>query len=156
MLIDRLRAAYPYNVTLVVYFFVGGMCALIEWSLFAAVHFLAHAHYLLAAAVAFLLGTYVNYLLSACYTFFSRGRSATQELLLVYLVSTLAFGVNVAAMTALMAWADVPTMPAKILGTGVAFFWNYGFRQFFVFQRVPPTWRQFRERVRREKRVEHV
>jgi putative flippase GtrA len=156
MLIDRLRAAYPYNVTFIVYFFVGGMCALIEWSVFAAVHFLAHAHYLLAATVTFLLGTYLSYLLSARVTFFSRGRSATQEVFLVYFVSALAFGVNVGTMAALMAWAGVPTMPAKIMGTGMGFFWNYGLRQFFVFHRVPPTWRQFRERMRREKRVEHV
>jgi putative flippase GtrA len=152
MLIDRLRGAFRYNVTLVVYLFVGGLSALIEWSVFAAVHFWGELHYLVAAAVAFVVATYVNYLLSARYTFLSRGRSAAQELGMVFVISALAFAVNLGVMSALVVWTSVPTMPAKILGTGSAFFWNYMLRQFLVFQREPPSWRQVHERLQPGKR----
>jgi putative flippase GtrA len=136
---NGLRWAYRYRAPFIAYFLVGGASALIEWSLFAVLHFGAGLDYPFAAVGAYFLATYANYLLSVRYAFDRRGRSRAAEIGLVYLASALAFAVNLGVMTALVVVLDVPTMPAKILGTGAAFLWNYLLRQFVVFHHVPPT-----------------
>jgi putative flippase GtrA len=97
--------------------------------------------------VAFATITLVNYFLSRRFVFHGSGRSAASEIALTYLVSGLAFVVNLGVTVALIDFADMATMPAKILGTGVPFAWNYLLRQFLVFHCVPPTWRQLRDRL---------
>jgi putative flippase GtrA len=144
---ERLLWAYRYNVTFIVYFFVGGVSALIEWSAFALAHHAAGLNFIIAAVAGFVVATYANYRLSARYTFFSRGVGHAKEVALVYLVSALAFAVNLGVMAALLELTELPVMAAKILGTGAAFTWNYILRQFVVFDREPPTWRQFRDRL---------
>jgi putative flippase GtrA len=150
---NGLRWAYRYRAPFIAYFLVGGASALIEWSLFAVLHFGAGLDYPFAAVGAYFLATYANYLLSVRYAFDRRGRSRAAEIGLVYLASALAFAVNLGVMTALVVVLDIPTMPAKILGTGAAFLWNYLLRQFVVFHHVPPTWRQLLDRLPARRRA---
>jgi putative flippase GtrA len=124
-----------YAPSAMAYFLVGGSCALIEWGSFWILTRHVDLHYMGAAGLSFFLATFVNWLLSSRLVFQSAGRSTHAEILLVYAVSAVGFAVNLSVMTAAIELMAVPEMPAKIMGTGVAFVVNYLARQFFVFDR---------------------
>jgi putative flippase GtrA len=115
------------------YFLAGGTSALVEWSLFWICNSRFGVHYFLAVAIAFFLATLVNYLLSAYFVFDRGQRTPSTEVLLVYIVSGIGFGLNFLLMWLLHGRLMVPAMPAKIASTGVVFFWNYFSRRRFIF-----------------------
>jgi putative flippase GtrA len=121
----------------VAYLFVGGLSALIEWSVFfSAVTFL-DLHYAAAIVIAFILATFNNWYLSSKLIFRSSGRSTGEEFMLVYLVSGFGLLINFMVTSASIEVLGMGLMIAKICGTGSAFVWNYAARQFFVFDRNP-------------------
>ena len=130
--------ARRYALSFFVYVGVGGTAALVEWSVFYLAIRLTGMHYAFAGLAGFAVATYVNYLLSSRVAFTRRDAvSARIEMTQVYLVSVLGLLVNLTAMTAAVEWLGLDPMIGKIGGTGVAFIWNYGARQFWVFSRAP-------------------
>lgn len=145
-----------YFKSLLVYgFIVSGISAIAEWSSFWVMSFPMQMHYVIASIIAFVIGTSVNALLSRLVAFDSKGRSGTEETMLIYATSALAFLLNLAALiavvqtfesTAMVASLDaslhlapgtVVQMTGKVLGTAVAFFANYFLRQFYIFSSEP-------------------
>jgi putative flippase GtrA len=88
-----------------------------------------------AAIAAFVVATFVNYVLSRGVAFRSK-RSASDELVLLFMLSMLAFLFNLGAFTVLYAMIGLDSMIAKVIGTGVGLVLNYGFRQFIFFASV--------------------
>src|SRR6266853_4750243 len=128
------NSARRYGPTVLVYGFVAVASALTEWlSFFIAARFIAP---FAAAFVAFFVATAVNYQLSRRIAFLSK-RPRGQEILLVFLMSAVAFVFNFAAFVACLNFLDFAPMTAKIVGTGAGFVMNYAFRQFVVFSREP-------------------
>ena len=130
-----LTAMHRYSGNFAVYFAVGGSCALVEWTAFAFA--LAYIGYIYAALVGFAVGTLANYGLSRKLAFVRRGVPTHEEVIKTYAVSGFAMAVNMAAMIALVELAGVPALPAKIIGTGCGFLFNFCGRQFWVFAPVP-------------------
>ncbi|WP_207477564.1 GtrA family protein [Arenibaculum pallidiluteum] len=134
---ELIRSVGHYVPAFAVYVGVGGVSALVEWAVFLAVSTTTGIHYVPASLAGFTVATLVNYLLSTRVAFLRRGRSAAEEFALVYIVSGVGLAINLATMALLVEWAVLHTMLAKIAGTGVAFLWNYGARQFYIFSRQP-------------------
>lgn len=121
-----------------VYLVIGGSAALAEWLVFALlIYELPQTPYWLATFPAFLVATYLNYLLSDRLGFASRGRERRQVIILVYLASAVAFGINLTMTIVAVEWFALPLMPAKVGGTGIAFIFNYAARQFYIFHHEP-------------------
>jgi putative flippase GtrA len=121
----------------VAYLLVGGLSALIEWTVFfGAVTFL-DLHYAAAIFIAFFVATFNNWYLSSKLIFRSSGRSTGEEFMLVYLVSGFGLLINFMVTSTSIEVLGMGLMIAKICGTGSAFVWNYAARQFFVFDRNP-------------------
>jgi len=117
------------------YFVVGGVAAIVEWLSFAALFYQASVNYVVSAVLAFAVAWAVNYWLSLKFVF-TGGRHPKQlEALYVGLVSMVGAGINIGAMVMLVEWAGLPVMPAKIIGTGATFFWNFLVRHFLIFER---------------------
>jgi putative flippase GtrA len=121
----------------VAYLFVGGLSALMEWAVFFGSVTFLDMHYAVAIFVAFFVATFNNWFLSTKLIFRSSGRSTGEEFLLVYLVSGFGLLINFAVTATSIEVLGLGLMIAKVCGTGSAFVWNYGARQFFVFDRNP-------------------
>ena len=123
------------SIQLLKYVGVGGTAAIVEWSSFAVLIGFARLHYLSAVSISFIAATTVNYVLSARYVFMRGRHPAHRELILLYLVSAIGLVLNLMLMTLFVGHWSVPAMPAKIASTGFVFFWNFGARKIWVFEK---------------------
>ncbi len=126
-----------HGAALAKYVVIGGMSALAEWSVFWLLLKLASLHYITAAIVAFVVATFVNYLLCVRTIFVSKTKSRWKDAAMVYVASLLALAVNVATLAILVRQVGLDPMLAKIAGTGAAFLFNFASRQFFIFGQRP-------------------
>lgn len=117
------------------YFFVGAIAAMVDIGLFVLlVHGLGF-NYLLVGAATFVLATTVNYLLSIRLVFESGARFAQRhEIALVFGVSAVGLALNQLVLYAGVEGLGYPPVVAKVLATGMVFFWNYWARAHFVFK----------------------
>jgi putative flippase GtrA len=123
------------SLQLAKYVGVGGSAALVEWSSFALLIGLAHLHYLAAVTVSFFVATAVNYVLSARFVFVRGRHPVHKELFLLYLVSAIGLALNLILMSFFVGYLSIHAMPAKIASTGIVFFWNFGSRKLWVFEK---------------------
>jgi len=111
---------------------VGLLCAFIDWGTFYLLVYKLSILYLPAAALAFLLSGTVNYFLCKL-IFISKGRKRIIEYVMLLVASSIALSIDLGTMYFLVEFFALPKMLSKILGTGVAFMFNYCFRQFVIF-----------------------
>ncbi len=115
------------------YFAVGGICALLDWALFALFLYGADLHYLISATISFVIATGVNYVLSVKYVFEIGRRSRGEQIVLVYFASAVGILINLAVLSGLIEFVGIHPLVAKLVGTGSAFGWNFGARYFWIF-----------------------
>jgi len=119
---------------IVKYFFVGGVAAVVDISLFTVfAKFLAY-NYLLVGAITFLIATLVNYILSIKFVFKSGKKHKKQkEILLVYLVSAFGLAFNLVILYICYDIINMELIVSKLIATALVFFWNYFIRKYFIF-----------------------
>ena len=116
------------------YFFVGGVAACVDISLFMLGAQVMGLPYLRVGAFSFILATLVNYFLSIRIVFVSGARFAKRwEIVLVFVVSAVGLGINQLILAAGVEVGQLPLLLAKLVATGVVFFWNYLARRLIVF-----------------------
>ena len=122
------------------YFCVGGVAALVEWSVFSLLEYLLDLPYLLATVLAFLVSTTVNWILGRTFTFKNSTyqKKKTKEAFLVFAVSAVGLVFNLLLM---VLFVDVIGMStnflktvAKVLATGIVFIWNYLSRKLWIYK----------------------
>ena len=90
--------------------------------------------YLGATAAAFIAGIVVNYLLSTRYVFgASRGEDikTPREFTAYALIGVTGLALSLLFMRIFVGFAGLPVMAAKVITTGLVFFWNYFGRRAF-------------------------
>jgi putative flippase GtrA len=122
-------------VQLIKYGGVGGVAAIVEWTSFGMLIGAAHVFYLTAVVLSFILATATNYLLSSRLVFVRGRHSPFKEVLLLYLVSAAGLLFNLILMSLLVGLLGMHAMLAKVMSTGLVFFWNYGARKMWVFEK---------------------
>lgn len=120
-----------HGVALIEYALIGGVSALAEWSCFWAL--LSAVHYMVAAIIAFVVATFVNYVLCVKTIFVSKTQSGWKDLAMVYVASLMGLIVNVATLALLVRQFRLDPMMSKIAGTGAAFLFNFASRRFVIF-----------------------
>jgi putative flippase GtrA len=117
------------------YFIVGGIAALINLAVFAALVRGLDVGVYAAAFVSFAIATLVNYLLSVRLVFVSGARfGKSREIALVYLVSAAGLAVNQLILFLLVDLLYADALFAQAAALGTVFLWNYGIRRGFVFK----------------------
>lgn len=118
------------------YFFVGGAAAALDFAVFALLTKVVHLAWFWSAVASFVLATLINYLLSIRFVFQSGARFSRKhhEVTLVFLVSLIGLAINQAVLWVCIDRAHFALLLAKVVGTGVVFFWNYFARRHFVFK----------------------
>jgi len=116
------------------YTLVGSVAFLADFGcLFALTEFL-RIHYLVSAALAFLLGLSVNYLLSVAWVF--RRHALTRracEIGLFAAIGVVGLGFNELCMWFLTEQVGVYYLGSKIGSTGLVYLWNFLARRFMLF-----------------------
>ena len=117
------------------YFFVGGVAAAVDLTIFAVFAQLLGLPWFPVAAGSFVVATLLNYILSIKIVFKSRIRfSRLQEAALVFVVSALGLTINQCVLWVLIEVLFLQILLAKVVATGAVFFWNYGLRYSYIFR----------------------
>lgn len=124
---DLGRAAKRYLV-------VGGLSALADWTVFATLLYGFDLHYIAAGTISFILATGLNYYLSVRFVFGAGSRGPRQAMMLVYLVSTVGIVINLGVLTIGIDVLEMHPLVAKFFATGIAVFWNFLARYFYIFK----------------------
>ena len=130
-------------IKLVLYLFVGGTAALVEWALFYIfITYVLNAFGLglteltmLATSLAFCLSTLYHYFLGNVLVFDSGSRyDRSKELSLVFLVSIMGLGFNLLLMYIFVSLLDWQPMLSKVLTSCIVVVWNYLSRKKWIFR----------------------
>ena len=120
---------------LVRYFFVGGIAALVDLSLFAALLYSETVAWFMAAIISFLVATGVNYALSIRHVFESGIRFGRRdEMLLVFIASGVGLAINQLVLFLSISRLAIFPLLAKVCATGVVFIWNFLARRYYIFR----------------------
>jgi putative flippase GtrA len=95
-------------------------------------------HYLVSAALSFVLGTTTSYTLSILYIFdVRRYASRTIEYGLFVLVGLIGLGLNELFLWTLTDVLGIHYLVSKIAAASLVFFWNFGARKLILFSASP-------------------
>lgn len=130
-------------IKVILYLFVGGTAALVEWGLFYTFFYYGLAGFgwsmdvltLVATTLAFGLATLYHYFLGNVLVFdtgskYNRGK----ELGLVFLVSIMGLGFNLMFMYAFVSLLNWQPMLAKVATSCIVVVWNYLSRKKWIFR----------------------
>jgi len=130
-------------IKIILYLFVGGTAALVEWGLFylffyyllANLGFSLDTLTLVATALAFGLSTLYHYLLGNILVFDSGSKyNKGKELSLVFLVSVMGLAFNLMFMYIFVSWLNWQPMVAKVITSCIVVVWNYLSRKKWIFR----------------------
>lgn len=117
------------------YIGVGGVAFIADFSALAILTLMG-LHYLAAVLLAFLLGTWVNYLLSVRWVFAYRAiETRGTELGLYLLVGVITLGISLALMAVLVEGLAMHVLLAKCVATAFTLIANFGGRRALLFTR---------------------
>jgi putative flippase GtrA len=120
-------------VDFLLYVVVGACATLAEWLIFCLLDKCA-LHYALATVIAYILSTFVNWLVGRLLVFKERKQSILKEILSIYLASIIGLLLNLLIMWVTVDLLSVPNMIAKILATGLVFFYNFIIRKLCIYK----------------------
>lgn len=133
-------------IKIIMYLFVGGSAALFEWAMFylfftgfteLSLFRLQTETVLVSTTLAFGVSTMYNYILCNIFVFDSGSRyKRGKELTLVFLVSSIGLGWNLALMWVFTSQAllGLNPMMSKIMASAIVTVWNYLSRKKWIFK----------------------
>lgn len=117
------------------YIFVGGLAFVVDIGTLFLLTSKAEVHYLVSAALAFLLGLMANYILSRGWVFPRRAlQNATLEFAVFGAIGVVGLGLNELGMWLLSSFLGLYYLYSKLITTAVVFFWNFGARKMSLFR----------------------
>lgn len=119
------------------YLWVGGVAFVVDFgSLFLLTEY-AQFRYLISAAIAFLLGLIVNYLLSITWVFSdSRLNNKMAEFVVFASIGFVGLLLNEVIMYFCCDILNIHYMISKLCSTGIVFFWNFFVRKLILFSKT--------------------
>lgn len=127
------------NDKLHVQFFRYGLVAVVafgvDFGTYTALVYGADAHPVIAATAGFMFGLVVNYLLSIAWVFSRHAMSRRKEMTIFLIIGLIGLLLTDLIVWAIAVAADEDELVAKIVATGIVFFWNFGARKFILFNK---------------------
>lgn len=116
------------------YLLVGGTAFAVDFGLLWGLTEWCGVHYLFAAALSFIAGLTVNYLLSIRWVFSEHAlHSCATEFSLFALIGVAGLGLNEAIIWIAAECLRCHYMASKIIAAAVVFFWNFLARKYLLF-----------------------
>lgn len=119
------------------YLWVGGIAFIVDYgSLFLLTEYI-RLNYLISAAVAFVLGLTVNYMLSITWVFpGSRLNNKMAEFMVFASIGFVGLLLNEVIMYLCCEIMNIHYMISKLCSTGIVFFWNFFGRKLILFSKT--------------------
>ncbi|OPX29064.1 MAG: polysaccharide synthesis protein GtrA [Candidatus Cloacimonas sp. 4484_143] len=118
------------------YTFVGGIAFVVDFvSLYLLTEF-AGFHYLYSAAIAFILGLIINYILSILWVF--NGRTVNKKIIEIIIFAVI--GIIGLGLNELMIWffteqLTIYYLYSKLISTVIVYFWNFLARKYILYNK---------------------
>ena len=119
---------------LLLYLVVGGVATVAEWAVFFVL-IRCSLHYAVATAVAYVLSTFVNWLMGRLLVFKESKGSVVKEIISIYLVSVVGLLLNLLIMWLAVDVIGISEEFSKIGATGIVFFFNFLVRKLFIYKK---------------------
>lgn len=121
------------------YGFVGAVAFLVDFGTLVGLTEFAGLHYLLSAAIAFLVGLAVNYTISIRWVFAERAlERRSLEFAAFAAIGAAGLGINEGIMALCTGLMGMHYALSKALSTVIVFFWNFFARRQCLFRRTAP------------------
>lgn len=136
-LINRLLKNKTNNtlIQLFRYTFVGGIAFAFDFGALIIFTEYLHVYYLISAAVAFLLGLTINYLLSVNWVFEKRSiKSKHIEFVVFALIGIIGLALNEFFIWFFTEIASTHYLYSKLISTVLVYMWNFFIRKFTLFR----------------------
>ena len=119
------------------YLWVGGVAFIVDYGCLFLLTEYVHVSYLISAAVAFVLGLTVNYLLSTLWVFpDSRLNNKMAEFTVFASIGLVGLLLNEVIMFVCCEVLNIHYMISKLCSTGIVFFWNFFARKIILFTKT--------------------
>lgn len=120
------------------YTFVGGLAFAVDFCLLYVLTEYAHLHYLESATISFLVGLFVNYLVSKVWVFSeSKFKKKGIEFLLFALVGLIGLGLNNLFLWLITTYLSMYYMFSKLIASVIVYLWNFLARKYLIFSTKP-------------------
>jgi len=118
------------------YTVVGGVAFLVDFGVLTLLTEVAGFHYLISAALSFLLGLVTNYTLSVIWVF-PRHRLGRRwaEFSIFGLIGLVGLGLNEIIMWGLTEKTGAHYLASKLVSTAIVYLWNFFVRKFALFNK---------------------
>ena len=118
------------------YTFVGGIAFLFDFSTLYLLTEFFQVYYLLSAAIAFLLGLTINYILSIFWVFKTRViKSKWLEFGIFALIGIIGLGLNELIIWTFTEHVEFHYMASKIVSTVIIYLWNFFTRKYILYNK---------------------
>jgi len=119
---------------IVPFFFVGVISSLVDIGLMYAAMTYLGVWYMYAASFSYCCGIVVSYAANKYLTFHDKSRRTATRFATFATISVSCLIVNLGIVWLAVTFLAIPPLPAKILATCCAFFWNYHGQSRFTFR----------------------
>jgi len=118
------------------YTFVGGIAFVVDFvSLYLLTEF-AGLHYLYSAAIAFILGLIINYILSILWVFNSRTvNKKIVEIIIFAVIGIIGLGLNEMMIWFFTEQLTIYYLYSKLISTIIVYFWNFLARKYILYNK---------------------
>lgn len=117
------------------YVIVGGVATVVEWVAFYLLNTVASIHYEVAVTLAYILSTFVNWLVGRLLVFKDNAGSIVREIVGVYLASVVGLLLNLGIMWVAVSVLSFNEMISKIVATGIVFIYNFAVRKLVIYRK---------------------
>lgn len=117
------------------YFFVGGAAFIVDFGSLYILTDIFGIYYLISAAIAFILGLIVNYLLSISWVFNQRTMdNRLSEFTVFTIIGVIGLGLNEVLIWFFTGYIGLFYLVSKIIAAVIILFWNFFARKYALFK----------------------
>ena len=117
------------------YTFVGGVAYVVDFGLLYSLTEFLNLHYLISAAISFILGLITNYILSIAWVFSKRKlNSKPLEFVIFTSVGIIGLGLNELFIWFFTEWVHFHYLVSKLVSTVFVYLWNFVARKYILFR----------------------
>lgn len=119
---------------ILLYGVVGAIACLADWVSLWGFTELVHLHYLISAAMAFIIGLAINYSLSTQWVFSEHRLSNKKaEFIIFSIIGVVGLFLNEILIYIITTQAGTHYMLSKLISTAIVFLWNFGARKIILY-----------------------
>lgn len=120
---------------LFLYLIVGVIATISEWGVFYLTDDIFNIHYMFATTIAYIISTFVNWIVGRLIVFKNTDKSIFFELFCVYMASIIGLLLNLLIMWFAVGFFGIQEMISKIIATCLVFIWNFLIRKLFIYKK---------------------